>query len=323
MTKARSSPKRGFTLIELLVVIAIIAVLIALLLPAVQQAREAARRSQCKNNLKQIGIAMHNYHEQFGTYPPGIVPAATLWTNCSIMSNGTAVPDTNNRAWGWGTFLLPNLDQAPLYDLLKPDGCRMPNANATYGTQTPLQQPIPAYVCPSDPGAPIATTHQSYTKSNYMISEAMGDVRTRVKERDVTDGLSNTMMHAERAFNVTAPVGKRQTGGIAFGRSNTTDAGFKFRVSWPINTPSPNNDPNSATNSDAGCVRHVISSMHSGGAHVLMGDGSVRFVSENIGHNPAAGSTTTCITMATSLAGPGFVLQNLFFINDRNPVGDF
>src|SRR6187401_2658539 len=89
--------RRGFTLIELLVVIAIIAILIALLLPAVQQAREAARRSQCKNNLKQIGIALHNYHDTFNALPPGWVQT--------------------NR-WGWGTMVLPGLDQAPLYNSL-------------------------------------------------------------------------------------------------------------------------------------------------------------------------------------------------------------
>src|SRR4051812_6730319 len=93
--------KRGFTLIELLVVIAIIAVLIALLLPAVQQAREAARRSQCKNNLKQIGLALHNYHDTANTLPPG-------WIGDPTGSNA------GNR-WGWGTMILPYLDQAPLY----------------------------------------------------------------------------------------------------------------------------------------------------------------------------------------------------------------
>ena len=93
---------RGFTLIELLVVIAIIAVLIALLLPAVQQAREAARRSTCKNNLKQYGLAIHNYHETFGT----IVPA----------SNNTN--QWNNYAVGWQVRILPFADQAPLYNLM-------------------------------------------------------------------------------------------------------------------------------------------------------------------------------------------------------------
>src|SRR4249920_1165294 len=88
---------RGFTLIELLVVIAIIAVLVALLLPAVQQAREAARRASCKSNLKQIGLALHNYHETANTMPPG-------WIG-------------GNR-WGWAVMILPQIDQAPLYSTL-------------------------------------------------------------------------------------------------------------------------------------------------------------------------------------------------------------
>src|SRR5437879_3863735 len=96
--------RRGFTLIELLVVIAVIAVLTALLLPAVQQAREAARRAQCRNNLKQLGIAFHNYHGCFNVFPPGYVSGATY-------------PATTN-GWSWCAQLLPQLDQTPLYNSL-------------------------------------------------------------------------------------------------------------------------------------------------------------------------------------------------------------
>jgi len=107
--KANTSRKRGFTLIELLVVIAIIAILIALLLPAVQQAREAARRSQCKNNLKQIGLAMHNYIDAHSVLPPGA-------NNGSYSGPATQMGYTlNHTAW---IFVLPFLDQAPLYNKL-------------------------------------------------------------------------------------------------------------------------------------------------------------------------------------------------------------
>src|SRR5689334_25410189 len=99
--------RRAFTLIELLVVIAIIAVLIALLLPAVQQAREAARRTQCKNNLKQIGLALHNYHDTFRLFPPGYVDRN---------GNPNLTPDNDlGPGWGWAAFLLPYIDQSPLY----------------------------------------------------------------------------------------------------------------------------------------------------------------------------------------------------------------
>lgn len=102
----RLSKKRGFTLIELLVVIAIIAILIALLLPAVQQAREAARRSTCKNNLKQIGIALHSYHETHNTFPP-----------MHIESRRTVADDIPGENYlAWSAMLLPFMDQAPLYN---------------------------------------------------------------------------------------------------------------------------------------------------------------------------------------------------------------
>src|SRR5579872_1827700 len=96
--------RRGFTLIELLVVIAIIAVLVALLLPAVQQAREAARRTQCKNSLKQIGIALQNYHDSARTLPPGYI--SLIDTSGNDLGPG----------WGWAAMLLPQMDQSPLYD---------------------------------------------------------------------------------------------------------------------------------------------------------------------------------------------------------------
>src|SRR5215217_7921410 len=98
--------RRGFTLIELLVVIAIIAVLIALLLPAVQQAREAARRAQCVNNLKQMGLALHNYHGSVDAFPPGYVSA--------VKNPGDDYPELG-PGWGWAAMLLGHLDQGPLF----------------------------------------------------------------------------------------------------------------------------------------------------------------------------------------------------------------
>lgn len=325
----KSSPRgrKAFTLIELLVVIAIIAILIALLLPAVQQAREAARRTECKNNLKQLGLAMHNYHDTMKCFPPGHVQPGTLWNSCTTMSNGTAVPDTNARSWGWGTFLLPYIEQAGLYAALQPDGCRMPNEGTLYGGVPLLQKKLPAYRCPSDVGADINIYHNNYSTSNYVMSEAMittngSTVNSRVRISDILDGTSNTFMIGERTLR-TEPAGKRWDGAIVWGRSNSTDAGSKFRAGPPINfgpTPFANN----GFGTDNGCVRHGISSLHTGGTQFLMCDGAVRFVSENIAFNPLSYDPANCgAAQNISYAGAAFTYQNLYFINDGNPIGEF
>ncbi len=318
MVRARA---RAFTLIELLVVIAIIAILIALLLPAVQQAREAARRTQCKNNLKQLGLAMHNYHDSLNTFPPGVVDPGT---SCDLAAAGSAA-----RFWGGHTFILPYIDQAPLYNQLAPGStgpgaCGMPASTQLFPPTTGqqlLRSPLAAFRCPSDTGDNINAFHQDYATSNYPVSEVVANVNTRTRIRDMLDGTSNTFMHSERALK-REPVGKRQGGAIVFGRTSNTDAAWKFRVNWPINFPNPTT-ANNGFGGDNGCVRHGMSSNHTGGAHFLMSDGAVRFVSENIATNPAAQNTTTCVAMAVGLAGSGFTMQNLFFFNDSQPVGEF
>ena len=131
---------RGFTLIELLVVIAIIAILIALLLPAVQQAREAARRTQCKNNMKQLGLALHNYHDVYGSMAPGIVVDIT---------NPGAAPTvgSNDPAWGWQALILPFIDQAPLFNTLNPGTVKL--KTALVSNRQELQAPRAAFRCSS------------------------------------------------------------------------------------------------------------------------------------------------------------------------------
>ncbi len=137
--------RRGFTLIELLVVIAIIAVLIALLLPAVQAAREAARRTQCVNNLKQMGLALHNYHDAFLVLPPGYIAASKFIDGETDTAPG----------WSWASMILPQLDQTPLYS----------SANFWLPVQAPAnttttQTSLTAFLCPSDqiPGRTFAVT---------------------------------------------------------------------------------------------------------------------------------------------------------------------
>src|SRR6056297_544562 len=130
----RSGRRRaGFTLIELLVVIAIIAILVALLLPAVQQAREAARRSSCKNNLKQLGLALHNYHDTHGMFP----------INWGTGYDGTTNP-TSSVQFSWMTYILPYIEESALYDTINfNEALDDPNNNAAASTV------IDTYLCPS------------------------------------------------------------------------------------------------------------------------------------------------------------------------------
>ena len=152
--------QRGFTLIELLVVIAIIAILIALLVPAVQKVREAAARTQCANNLKQIGLACHAYHDTFLVLPQGYV----------VNANNQPVP-----GWGWCVLILPYLDQLPLYEQLSPD-LKTPGGPTFPATNSPLyQMPLTIFTCPSDPGPSVVENvwYFNYSRCNYVCNRAV------------------------------------------------------------------------------------------------------------------------------------------------------
>jgi prepilin-type N-terminal cleavage/methylation domain-containing protein/prepilin-type processing-associated H-X9-DG protein len=201
----------GFTLVELLVVIAIIGILIALLLPAVQAAREAARRSQCTNNLKQIGVALHNYHDTHKRLP--------------TMRGGTIHPgdsggSVSNAGYlsGWVT-LLPFMEQVPLWEQVKAGDATYPpygpgGANAAYA---PFRQQVPGLLCPSDPEGlnrdPATTTGRNnyffsvgdtITVANPSTSNQTRGAFSHLRYRslaEIVDGLSNTLAVAERAIN--------------------------------------------------------------------------------------------------------------------------
>jgi prepilin-type N-terminal cleavage/methylation domain-containing protein/prepilin-type processing-associated H-X9-DG protein len=320
MHSSRRRP--GFTLIELLVVIAIIAILIALLLPAVQQAREAARRTQCKNNLKQLGLAVHNYHDTHRVFPPEMFDRV----------------GSLNFNWGWGAIVLPFIDQTPLFNQLKPGDTVLPNATQLYNGVALLQQPLTVMMCPSDSGpltnpffsAP-AGVNNGYAKSNYVCnqqvmpyprSSAVFIYPPGCNMAHITDGSSNTFLFGERRL-VTDPLGKRYVGAGFIGMSNRGDVQLSFHAVFPINTPCSLCD--NVTNSSSGDTqreRFGISSTHTGGAQFTMADGSVRFVNENIASNPAVIAFSTA-TNGSNYGGPGFVYQNLLARNDGNPIGEF
>ncbi|MEZ6125286.1 MAG: DUF1559 domain-containing protein [Planctomycetaceae bacterium] len=183
-TVSRSSRLRAFTLIELLVVIAIIAILIALLLPAVQQAREAARRTQCKNNLKQLGLALHNYHDVFNSFPLGHswIVGANGWDGHGILVD-----------------LLPYIDQAPLYNTWNMSVSYHGGANATARNTK-----IPAFKCPSDlayngaqPGVNYAGCGGSSVNIWSDDSTGVFPRKRSASIRDILDGTSNTVAFGE------------------------------------------------------------------------------------------------------------------------------
>lgn len=291
LSKTRKPGISGFTLIELLVVIAIIAVLIALLLPAVQQAREAARRSQCKNNLKQMGLALHNYHEVHGVFP------ASYYGRVLSSATNAKYPTISSGApgWGWGTMLLPMLDQQALYQELNMDLFQVRTATAKPLGQTHL----PVYRCPSDIGPKTnnSTNRFDWGTSNYqasfgdrsMINYAvifgypngtavygqLNDAGTgffsanSARElKHATDGASNSVMLGEVAFGRLGDM--EYIGSIWIGRP--LDAGYSSN-SCTLNS--------SSTYRINGTNPSAFSSFHVGGAHFVMGDGAVRFISEN------------------------------------------
>lgn len=260
--------KHAFTLIELLVVIAIIAILVALLLPAVQQAREAARRLACKNNMKQIALAMHNYYETHRVFPPGYIDP-----------DGITNPDDHNLI-GWGTFLLPFVDQAPLYNNISASGAFDVNwttipAMKSTGSPPFARTVLSVYVCPSDTMGGINKDISNYGTSNYAgvnggnaINNGTIYINSRIRIRDITDGTSNTAIAGER---YAKGIGLPYRAGIWTGPAVTN--GY-YHIGWFMW-----NLPNSLIN---GPGNSSFGSLHEGGAHFLFSDGHVRFLSENM-----------------------------------------
>ena len=323
--------KRGFTLIELLVVIAIIAILIALLLPAVQQAREAARRTQCKNNLKQIGLAMHNYHDIFNTLPPAFI---TRFPN-TIVSGEQGL-------YSWGAFILPQVEQANLYATLNVGNVRLDQNLATPAGLAALQTPQPNFRCPSDvgpglnnfkstlAGAPnwynrnassTGTNEIPIATSNYVMVAGTGVSTTppsqptttttpplgvgfsnsKINFRDITDGTSNTLLVGERAWKYGQVFGGAATvvGFSASVNFQDPQAAVKGGMLGAIGI-AYNGINWSATNADH--QPRGFSSVHTGGAQFTLCDGSVRFISENIDYAATGPNVDLSLWVTSTLA---------------------
>ena len=319
--------RRGFTLIELLVVIAIIAILVALLLPAVQQVREAARKSQCQDHLHNIAVALANYEGSLGIFPPGVIPPIGAPT-----TQATARYD----GWAWGAFLLPFIEQKPTYDLAnlgrgEPMGLHLDDA---------CDVDIAMYRCPSDTGpekndkhwgagdgTPTISPANAIAMSNYVamhahrqhdsinwnlirsddnanFSGAFGLMSNR-RMRDIMDGPSQVIAVSERAYMLS---GVTMYAAVWAGcvRSNHDDCIDEVlgALRAPIN----------ATTFGKNERQQSISSQHPGGVQAVLFDGQVRFLSENIDFVMNGTSNTSAIDS---------VLERLVGIQDAQVVGSF
>lgn len=281
--KIRFTNQRGFTLVELLVVIAIIGVLIALLLPAVQQAREAARRMSCQNNLKQLGIAMHNYHDTFLTFPYA----------------------GDNRGTAWSTHILPQLELGNVYDTIGPfsesNNWGNGSGNATNGRTIACETVFPVLRCPS---AAIPEHKRDQSSDTWIIDKRVPGTYLGCVSGVVTTDVYSGITDADGVFFPISKIGLKD---ITDGSSNTiligeavpaTDADFSGREdSDSSNTRKDhwyfggddldvNRDYSEVVGSTGlrmnGPEELSFGSQHPGGSQFVLGDGSVRFITETI-----------------------------------------
>jgi prepilin-type N-terminal cleavage/methylation domain-containing protein len=293
--------RKGFTLVELLVVIAIIAVLIGLLLPAVQSAREAARRSSCANNLKQVGLALHGYHESLKGLPP------SYFDNVPQTNSSAAAAD--NLTMGWSAFILPFMELPSVYDELVQETANLTlNFESTPAAAAVARRPLASYQCPSNPpragagnfgisnyGANAGTAAWQNPLPSGAPGEGLFNVDNKRVSRNfnvVEDGLSKTVMVTERSSRPD-PAGFIRCGGAACNWRGGVWAGPRLTgaaAGWHSSL-----NPTDVETYGGGNATYLInrsnatwgsdwttSSPHPNGQHVGMADASVRYISEMI-----------------------------------------
>ncbi|MGD9856934.1 MAG: DUF1559 domain-containing protein [Planctomycetaceae bacterium] len=252
---------RGFTLIELLVVLAVIGILIGLLLPAVQSARAAARRVECQSHLKQLCLALHNYHDAHRILPPG---SFALGPSFRIFSG-----------WGWGAMLLPGIEQTALYDAVDF------HIGTAVGSNQPLiRQPVPLWRCPAD----IAPTEISVTLSgvgaipvaagNYCGVDPVLGAMSTTRFRDVSDGLSQTLFVGERVYQASE-AGRPEFTSSWVGQIATATEMDNHSI--PHLPATEHSRINASLN-----FPQCFSSRHTGGAQFAFGDGSAKLLNQSM-----------------------------------------
>jgi len=324
----------GFTLVELLVVIAIIGVLVALLLPAVQAARESARRMKCSNQLKQIGLGMHNYADTNKAFPIGHMFRGPFDGNPDDATGGTG--------FGWASAILPFIELSTMYDQFD---FRLPITNNNPSKNLTLAQThLPMFTCPSDfkpknwtDGAVTNSATSSYkacgTSYDSWQAGKVGDPPNRERfngmfDRDnrgsstrfaeITDGTSNQFMIAEAKWKMDKNGRNR---GRIFGATDNTDGAvgasnaLMINGQWQINWTAAEGIPENPQ------PHRTAASNHPGGAMFGLADGSVRFVSENIQHTVTEWSANR--VFSTPQGQPYGLYQRLFSISDGHPMGEF
>jgi len=279
--------REGFTLVELLVVIAIIGILIALLLPALQTAREAARRMQCTNNLKQWGLAMHMYNETYKAFPFGIIQGK----QAGVTGDGSAGPQGQYRRQNWVLSLWPFIEQgaiAKIYDY-------------NYSFYADKNRPavltqLPLYFCPDDRGGFWKGDRYHRSRGNYVVNWGFGNyeqggrdykkspfgINRQTKLKDIKDGVSNTMFMSEilmavsdTDFDFRGDIINDDRGCSQYMTVNTPNGGVDTLYCINEQLPAP-------CRYNSGYVHAAARSRHPGGVIVLLGDSSVRFMNDNI-----------------------------------------